>query len=141
MNRILIAAATGLIAFGVNSTAAHAEEDGCRANFVAEGNILSGSRFKTFELAADLAPLEVYRRAFVALVQEGFKIELSDKDLGVITAAIPARFGDRNGTINTVVDTFNGSTRITITFSLRAGMIAWDVRASMCDLMRKILVP
>ncbi|HRO32842.1 MAG TPA: hypothetical protein PLQ03_05450 [Brevundimonas sp.] len=109
----------------------------CEANFRSEGSFFSGRRYTTSQTFP--APAEaVYRRAYAAMVQEGWAIRSSDREMMVISATTEVSFGSgKTAPLNIIVEPTGDGSRVSMTFSISGGLSASDPRGNMCSLMAK----
>lgn len=118
---------------------------GVRANASSceEGLVISGSLFtgKMYKIAMDLPGASsgaAFRGAYRFVVKEGWKVQQSDKDAGVI-AAVNNEYFNKGKTLplNVVVEPTSGGARISLTYSTPAGLSSPDeaVRDHLCKLV------
>jgi len=119
------------------SSSAVAQDTQCQTNFETEGSFFSGRSYSSWAVDPAVSTGEAFRRAYTALVREGWRIQTSDREMGVISAATDVQWSDnRTAPLNVLVEPFEGSgSRLTVTFSIHAGAMMRDAETSFCEIM------
>ncbi|MFV0478560.1 MAG: hypothetical protein ACK5ME_12115 [Parahaliea sp.] len=113
-------------------------EEPCESHFTKEGGFFKGTTFKTWADIKGISSSQAYKKAYLHLSKEGWKIVSSDKDIGIISASQDVSFGEgKTAPLNVVVEESGSGTKISISFSLSGGVMSPSsaVKDSFCDII------
>ena len=133
-----------------------AETVPCEKNFTAKDGMFNGKIYKTWQELADLSQMMIYRRAYAYLIKDGWAINLTDKENGIISASqLEESSGgkEKAASLNILIENAGnyfgglpsgrgvpGAYRLTMAFSVPSGLIAHEemVKKSFCDALAEI---
>ena len=132
------------------STISWADVAPCEKNFTVKEGFFGKKIYKTWQDLQDLMPQTIFKRAYAFLVKEGWVINFTDKETGVISALqqdVSADGGGKVAPLNIFIENAgnylggkSGGTRVTMTFSIPGGLHAQEdmVRKNFCDALAEI---
>lgn len=129
-NKILTIAFLGAVAFP-----AFAAEQ-CETNFTSSGSFFKGKTFKTWAEVDGVDSADAYKKIYLHVVQDGWKISSSDKDMGIISAGTEVSYGGGKSApfSITVEKAGEAKTKVSLTFATSGGVSAAekDIIKSFC---------
>jgi hypothetical protein len=137
--RLTVLSLTGVLLLGT-MLVAHAGAP-CTDNMEVKGGFLAGKQYKTWQQFSGVDRSTAFQRAYAFLVQDGWSIAQTDKDLGVISAAQPVSFGAGKGApLNVLVEEASGGSKVSITFSTSGGTMAnkGAIEKDLCGLLASV---
>lgn len=125
----------GVFCYGVSALAYAAS---CEEDLSISGNLFTGKMYKIATILSGTSSDAAYRGAYRFVVKEGWKIQQSDKDAGVI-AAVNNEYFNKGKTLplNVVVEPATDGAKISLTYATPAGLSSPDeaVRDHLCKLI------
>ncbi len=125
------------LACALCSASAFAEE-ACESHFTKEGGFFKGTIFKTWADIQGVEADQAYKKAYLHLSKEGWKITSSDKDIGIISAAQEVSYGEgKTAPLNVIIEDVGNDSKISISFSLSGGVVSPSnaVKESFCKII------
>ena len=128
----------------------------CEKNFTVKEGLFDKKIYKTWQNLAALTQMMIYRRTYAYLVKDGWVINLTDKENGIISASQAEELSGGAGkaaNLNILIENAGnyfgglpsgrgipGEYRITMTLSVPSGLHAREdmVRKNFCDAMAEI---
>lgn len=100
----------------------------CQENFTTTGSLFKGKTFKTWAEVDGVDSAEAYKKIYLHVMQDGWKINSSDKDLGVISAGTEVSYGGgKSAPFSITVERAGESkTKVSLTFVTSGGVAASD---------------
>lgn len=129
------------LALLLTSSAALAQAPQCMANYSVDGNFFSGRTFQTSGEFPSVSPADAYRRAYANVVRQGFRINRSEPEMGILAAEQGVSGSDRVVPLNLVFeDNGQGGTRVSITFSPAGGLMVGEagLKSGFCEILGAI---
>lgn len=138
----------GLILVSV-STLSCAESEPCETNFTVKDGLFDKKIYKTWQDFPIVPIQSIYRRAYKSLIKDGWTINLTDKEGGVISASLlegsPGE-GGKVATLNIFIENAGkygsilGSVRTSMIFSVPSGLHADEhmVQMNFCAILADI---
>ena len=120
------------------ATSAHASDADCRAHTTESGSFFSGWTWKTWESFPNIAPTEAYRRAYVYVAKQGWKVGQADKDLGLLSATLNDVVqveSSHEQPVNVLVEPDGRGSKVTVTFSSGSGVVGSDGDDLVCKIL------
>ena len=144
--------AIGMICFFVTSisTISWADSLPCEKNFTVKDGLFDKKIYKTWEDLLALTPQMIFMRTYALLVKDGWLINFTDKEAGVILASQQegsAGEGGKVAPLNIFIENagnyfggIRGGFRITMTFAVPSGLHANEdmVRKNFCETLAAI---
>lgn len=120
-------------AFSVQTFAA----EQCETNFSSAGSFFKGKVFKTWADVPGVDSVNAYKKVYLQVVKDGWKINSSDKELGIISAGQEVSYGaGKSAPLSITVEKIGeGNSKISIAYSISGGISAAekDVIKSFCQ--------
>ena len=96
----------------------------CDDNFTSSGNFLSGKVYKTYADLPTISNDSAWQSAHTYALKDGWKITLSDQNLGIITAA--NNQAQRVMPINVVIEKVGAGSKMSMTYTTPGGASSPD---------------
>lgn len=125
-----------LLVLASSASMADAPAGSCESNFTSKGSFFAGKQYQTWQQYDTVSKADAYQKIYSALVKEGYKIQQSDREGGVISAAQEVSFGNGKASpLNVVVEQVGNGSKATVTFSMSGGVSAkaTTVQQSLCS--------
>lgn len=131
-----IASAVAVLSF-VLSAPAFALEGACIDNYTKEGSFFSGRTFKSWAEYPTVAPDKAFKSVYQEVVSQGFKINSSDKEMGIISAQQNVTGSAKTVPLNVLVKDAGKGSRVELTFVTEGGLSVGEagLQKGFCDLL------
>ena len=129
----LIALAIGGVAGGADAPSTGAD---CAANFKMEGNFLAGKKYSTWTEYAAVSKADLFSRVVTNVAKDGWTINSSDKETGIISASSTVSYGKGSvAPLTIVIEPSGNGSKATATFHVGGGQTAKEatVRDKICS--------
>jgi hypothetical protein len=117
------------------AASAFADEQ-CVTNFTSSGSFFKGKTFKTWADIDGVDSAEAYKKIYAHVVKDGWKINSSDKEMGVISAGTEVSYGNGKSAPFSIAVEKAGElkTKVSLAFSTSGGVSAAekDIIKSFC---------
>lgn len=134
------------LALSLFSTICWADAAPCEKNFTVKEGVLGRQIYNTWQVLPEITTQKAFRRTYIHLAKEGWAINLTDKEFGIISAS-PGD-GGKAAPLNVFIEDLgdNGGgvspkgIKVTITFSVPGGLQASEdsIRKSFCETLAEI---
>ena len=158
MNKLCNSLAVGIVcmAFTTIPAAGWAETEPCEKNFTVKDGLFNKKIYKTWQDLVELSQQMIFKRTYAYLVKDGWAINLTDKESGIISVSQVEESSDGVGkmaNLNILIENAGnyfgglpsgrgtpGGYRLTMAFSVPSGLHAQEemVRKSFCDALAEI---
>ena len=134
MKHIALLAALGCAAF---ATPAFALEGQCIDNYTKEGSFFSGRTFKSWAEFPAIATDKAFKSVYQEVVSQGFKINSTDKEMGVISAQQNVAGSAKTVPLNVLVRDADRGSRVEVTFVTEGGLTVGEegLQKGFCDIL------
>jgi hypothetical protein len=126
------------------ATNANASEADCKAHTTDSGGFFSGTTWKTWESFPNVSPTEAFRRAYVYVAKQGWKIGQSDKELGLLSASlndVVQLESAHEQPVNVLVEPEGKGSKVTVTFSSGSGVVGSGGDELVCKVLSAEYAP
>ena len=153
MDRLKYISISGMACLALTffSAISWADSTPCEKNFTAKEGVLGRQIYNTWQVLPEITPQKAFRRAYIYLIREGWAINLTDKEFGIISASqqgVSSGEGGKAAPLNVLIEDLGDSggglspkgIKATVTFSIPGGLHASEdgVRRSFCDMLADI---
>jgi len=158
MNRLMNSLVIGVacLAFATIPATGWADTVPCEKNFTVKDGLFDKKIYKTWQDLVALTQQMIFKRTYAYLVKDGWVINLTDKENGIISASQAEESSGGAGTVanlNILIENagnyfgglpsgrdFPGGYRVTMIFSVPGGLHAREemVRENFCDALAEI---
>jgi hypothetical protein len=96
----------------------------CESNFTVEGSFFSGKIFSTWSIESDVDEKDAFKKIYLHISKEGWKIENADREIGIISAVQDVSYGKgKSVPLNIVVeDSDSKNVKVSISYTLSGGV-------------------
>lgn len=136
MKIALLAISTGLVVSGN----AAALEGPCIDNYTKEGSFFSGRTFKSWAEYPTVSEADAFKKVYREVVNQGFKVNSTDKEMGMISAQQNVTGGSTTVPLNVSVESKGQGSRVELTFSTQGGLAVGEegLQKGFCDLLGSV---
>ncbi|MFF7065585.1 hypothetical protein [Pseudomonas sp. NPDC008258] len=122
------------------SGCATAPQPECESNFDTEGNFLSGKRFTTHTVVANISYAKAYNSLYKVMVSDGYYIQSADEKAGVISASQNVSLSDKKAPLNALVEKQADGIKISLFFVAPSGVFTPEdgARSEFCRIIGRV---
>lgn len=112
----------------------------CTDNYTLEGNFFQGRLFQSWGSYSQVPFDEAYRRAYSNVVRQGFRIQQTDKDAGIIAAEQNVTGSGKVVPLNVIIESEGAGSRVSVSFTTTGGLAVGEsnVKDSFCQILRAV---
>jgi hypothetical protein len=122
-------------------TATARAADDCVSNYRETGSFLSGMQYSTSQDFSDVTPHQAFQRAYAFTAQNGFTINNSNEDAGVISASQSVSYGQGKPVpLSVIVKPDGAGSKVLITYATSGGVSSPSraIQAHFCKAMEAV---
>ena len=99
--------------------------DDCSSNYTKTGSLASGLQYNTSEAFAGVAQRQAFQRVYAFTAQNGFTIDISNEDAGLILASKSESYGHGKAvSLNVTVKPEGAGSRVIITYATSGAVMS-----------------
>lgn len=109
----------------------------CLEHYSKEGSLFSGRSFKAWQAFPAVAPKAAFAQVYREVVRQGYKINSSDKDIGVISAQQNVTGSSATVPLNLMVEPQGKGSKVSVTFQTQGGLTVGEegLQKGFCDIL------
>lgn len=129
-----------VVIWALGSSVAWADDNTlCAASQSVTGSFFSGRTYSATELFPTIKQSIAFKRTYIYILQHGWKIIQSDKDIGAISATQDVVFGESSqAPLSALIEESGTGSKVTLTLSIGMGQTAEAAPGFFCEIMKSV---